>query len=355
MKAFNAIVVTVFVGVVGFITYSLMKDSDRKYYVTTHPKKETIEKKLNLSGFVYPGKEIEIKPQISGVVDAIYVSIGDKVKEGDPIASVNLVPNSSEVEQLTSNVNMARITLESVQLRYERQRQLYEAKAISRADFETVEQEYRTAQEQYSSAEYQLSLRKKGKRSGNNIVRSSTTGVVIDIPVKIGTSVVERSGYNPGSTVAVLAGTDHFLFKANVPERYIDQLNVGMPVVLTLLALDSLRIDATVLTISAKGEMQSGAVKFPIEAIFTYDGNDHVIRSGYSATGELLLHRAEEVLSLPENSICFKGDTSFVYLTDSLKHKVWENDVRLGISDGQKVEILSGVTPIDYVVTNYHD
>ena len=128
-----------------------------------------------------------------------------------------------------------------------------------------------------------------------------------------------------------------------------------MPVALTLLALDSLRIDATIQTISAKGEMQSGAVKFPIEAMFTYDGNERVIRSGYSATGELLLHRAEEVLSLPENSICFKGDTSFVYLTDSLKRKVWEKDIRLGISDGQKVEILGGVSPMDYVVTNYHD
>lgn len=357
MKVFKAIVITVFVGVVGFITFSLVKDRNtgKKYYATTRPVIASIDEKLFLSGFVYPGKEIEVKPQISGVIDAVYVSIGDRVKEGDPIASISLVPNSSEVEQLTSSVNLARINLESARVRYERQKQLYEAKAVSKVDFETVEHEYRTAQENFSSAQHQLSLREKGKKTGNNIVRSSTSGVIIDLPVKVGTSVMERSGYNPGSTVAVLAGTDHYLFRANVPERNIGSLDIGMPVKLTLLAMDSLRIDATIMTISAKGELQSGAVRFPIEAVFTNDKNSHVIRSGYSAMGEILLHRAENVITLPEKSICFKGDTSYVYLTDSLKRTIWEQDVRLGITDGNKVEILSGVLTTDYVITNYHD
>lgn len=355
MKPFNVLVITVFFGVVGFIAYSLVKDSRQKYYATVRPEISSIEEKLFLSGYVYPGKEIEVKPQISGVVDAIYVSVGDRVKEGDPIASVSLVPNSAEVEQLTSSVNLARINLESIKLRYDRQQQLYEAKAVSRAEFEAVEQEYRTAQENYAAAQHQLDLRRKGRKTAANIVRSSTAGVIIDLPVKVGSSVMERSGYNPGSTVAVLAGTDHYLFKANVPERNIGALAVGMPVSLTLLALDSLRIEASILTISAKGEMQSGAVKFPIEAVFTYDGDGQALRSGYSATAELLLHRAANVITLPERSICFKGDTSYVYVTDSLKQEVWERDVRLGLSDGEKVEIRSGVSPSDYVITNYHD
>lgn len=355
MKAFHAFVLIFFIGVVGFIAYSLINDSAKKYYSTTHPRISTIEDKLYLSGFVFPGKEIEIKPQISGVVDAIYVSVGDRVNEGDPIASISLVPNSSEIEQLTSNVNLTRINLESIRIRYERQKQLYEAKAVSRAEFESSEQEYLTARENYSTAVHQLDLRKKGRRTGNNIVRSSTSGVIIDLPVKIGTSVMERSGYNPGSTVAVLAGTDHYLFRANVPERNIGRLEIGMPVSLTLLALDSLRIDATIMTISAKGEMQSGAVKFPIEAIFTYGEDSSILRSGYSAMGEILLRRVEGVLTVPEKCISFRGDTSFVYLTDSLKRATWEQNVLLGLSDGDKVEILAGVSTADYVITNYYD
>ena len=177
MKAFKVIVISVFVGVVGFITYSLVKDSKQKFYATVSPERSSIEEKLYLSGFVYPGKEIEIKPQISGVVEAIHVSVGDHVKEGEPIASVSLVPNSSEVEQLTSSLSLAKIKLESARIKYERQKQLYELKAVSLVDFEAAEQEFLTAQENCTSAERQLELRQKGKNTTANIVRASTSGV----------------------------------------------------------------------------------------------------------------------------------------------------------------------------------
>lgn len=355
MKTFNILVTTVFVGVVGFITYSLVKDSQQKYYTTVRPVISSVEEKLSLSGYVYPGKEIEVKPQISGVVEAIHVAVGDHVKEGDPIASIGLVPNSSEVEQLTSNVNLAKIQLESAKVKFERQKQLYEAKAVSRADFEAAEQEYLTVQENYASAEHQLGLRKQGKKTTANIVRSSTAGVIIDIPVKVGSSVVERSGYNPGSTVAIVAGTDFYLFRANVPERNIGSLHLGMPVTLSLPALDSLQIDATIMTISAKGEMLSGAVKFPVEAMFAFNSDDHVLRSGYSATGELLLRRVENTLTLPERCIHFRGDTSFVYVTDSLRRTANEKIIHLGLTDGENVEITEGITGRDLIITNYHD
>ena len=355
MKPFQIFVCVVFIGVVGFITYSLVKDSHERYYATTRPEVATIEEKLALPGFIYPGKEIEIKPQISGVIDAVYVGVGDRVEEGSPIASVSLVPNSSEVEQLTSSVNISRINLEAARLRHERQKQLFEAKAVSRAEFEAVEHEYQTAQENYNAAEHQLNLRRKGRKSATNLVRSSTAGVIIDIPVKVGTSVMERSGYNPGSTVAVLAGTDHYVFRANVPEKSIGRLHVGMPVSLSLPALDSLAVDAIIQTISAKGEMQGGAVKFPVEAQFTFDGKDGTLRSGYSATATILLRQAKSVLTLPEKAVCFHGDTSFVYVTDSLNKAVSQRNIRIGLTDGVRVEILEGISTRDLVITNYHD
>ena len=355
MKAFNVIVTAVFVGVVGFITYSLTKASTQKYYATTRLEAATIEEKLFLSGFVYPGKEIEIKPQISGVVDAVFVSVGDQVKEGDPIASVRLVPNSSEVEHLSSHVNIARIDFTAAKTRYERQKQLLEAKAVSRVDFEAVEKDYMTARENLASAEHQLALRRRGRQLSGNLVRASTSGVVIDIPVKEGTSVMERSGYNPGSTVAVLAGTDHFVFKSDVPEQNIGQLEVGMPVYLSMSAVDSLDLTATIVKISAKGEIQGGAVRFPIEAVFRVDGRDQTIRSGYSATAEVHLRVSEHAMTLPEKAICFRGDTCFVYVTDSLKRTARQREVTLGLSDGERVEILDGLAPSDEVITNYHD
>lgn len=355
MKAFNRVAAVVFVGVAGFITYSLIHDSNKKYYVTTKAEVGGIEEKIHLSGFVYPSKEIEIKPQISGVVETLFVEVGAQVKEGTPIASVSLVPNSSELEQLTNTVNLARINLSAAKSSYQREKRLFEQNFTTRADFEAAERDYLMAEENYATAVTQLSLRQEGKQTSNNIVRSSTSGVVIDIPVKVGSSVVERSNFNAGTTVATIAGADRYLFKANVPEKSIGSLRTGMPVKLSLLAYEGMAIDAVIVRISAKGEMVGGAVKFPVEAEFFPEDKTIDLRSGYSATAEILLSRATDILTLPEKTINFKGDTTFVYVTDSLRRTVSEKTVSLGLSDGKKVQILSGVSEEDLIITNYHD
>lgn len=355
MKAFNVIAVSVFVGAVGFITWSLVKDSHKRYYITTHAEETTIEENLNLPGFVYPSKEIEVKPQLSGVVDAVFVSVGDAVKVGDPIASVSLVPNSSEVENLTSSVNVAKISLTTAEATYERQKTLLENKAISRTEYEASEREYLTAKETYETARHQLNLRQKNQRTENNIVRSSTSGTIIDVPVKPGSSVVERSSYNVGTTVATIASSDVYVFSADVPEKNIGKLHVGAPVKITLLAYEDMLIEAMITKISSKGKIDNGAVKFPLEAQFTVPDKSVELRSGYSASGEVLLTRKENVMSLPEKCVNFKGDTTYVYLTDSLKHSVKEQIIKLGLSDGERIEILDGLSKKDFVITNYHD
>ena len=355
MKIFNAITVMLLVGTVSFIGYSLIKDSGKKYYTITTAEESTIEEKLHLAGFVFPSKEIEVKPQISGVVDAVYVKVGDVVKKGDPVASISLVPNSSEVEQLKNNVNVARINITTAKETYERQKQLLEKKAISRIDFEAAKKEYLTMQENYSTAVKQLNFRQKGKNQSNNIVRSSTSGVIIDIPIREGSSVIERSNYNAGSTVATIAGADHYIFKTDVPEKNIGSFYIGMPVKLSLIAFKDKEITALITKISAKGEIKGGAVKFPVEAVFTLNDGSMELRSGYSATGEVVLSSISDALTLPEKCINFKGDTSFVYLTDSLKEKAVVQIVKIGLSDGEKVQVVEGITSKDLIITNYYD
>lgn len=355
MKVFNALAVAVFLGAVGFITYSLIKDSDKKYYTTTYAETADVQDILHLSGFVYPSKEIEVKPQISGVIDAVYVNIGDIVNEGDPIVSISLVPNSSEVEQLRSNVNLASINLSTAKVSYERQKLLLEKKAISKVDFEASEKEFLTAKENYSTALKQLNLRQKGKEPSNNIVRSSTSGIIIDISVKVGASVVERSNFTAGSTIATIAGADYYIFRADALEKNVGSLYLGMPVKLSLLAFDGKEADAVITKISSKGEMNGGAVKFPIEAVFSMADDAEKLRSGYSAIGEIVISTVKDALTLPEKCINFKGDTTYVYVTDSLKNRAMERIVTVGLSDGEKVQIMDGITPKDLVITNYHD
>lgn len=358
IKPFNVIVTIVFFSVVGVITYTLIKDSHKNYYATRKAETATIEETLELPGYVYPSKEIEIKPQLSGVIDEIFVKIGDRVSAGSPIASVSLVPNSSEIEQLQSNVKVAKINLDAVSTSFERAKLLFEKSAISRSEYEASEREYKTAQENYNTAARQLEIRRNDSRKGKdsaNIVKASTSGIIIDIPVDVGSSVVERSGYNAGSTVAVLAGDDFFVFKADVPEHNIRSLYVGMPVDITLLPYDSLTICANIVKISAKGNNVNGSVKFPLEAEFTHPGNDVEIRSGYSAVASVLISKAENVLTLPERCLKFKGDSILVYVTDSTHRDAVERLVKIGLSDGENVEIREGIEPFELVVTNYDD
>lgn len=358
MKVFNLFVGTVFAGVVGFIVYTLIKDSNEKFYVTVRPEFSTIEETLTLPGYVYPSREIEIKPQLSGVIDDIFVKIGDRVQSGAPLASVSLVPNSSEIEQLQSNVTISKINLDAITSKYEKVKQLYEKNAISRLDYESSERDYLTSQENYKTALRQLNIRKNdlsGKKNIENIVKASTSGIVIDVPVEIGSSVMERSSYNAGSTIATLAGDDFYIFKADVPEHQISSLAVGMPVSLRLLPYDTLFIEAVIVKISAKGNNVNGGVRFPIEAEFKLPSNDIEIRSGYSADARICLHKAETVLSLPEKCLKFKGDSILVYVTDSAKKVVRERLLNVGISDGDKVEIINGISESDFIITNYDD
>ena len=359
MKAFNFIVGTVFVGVVGFVAYTILNDSKVKYYVTVKPEYSTIEETMTLPGYVYPSREIEIKPQLSGVIDEIFVKVGDRVQTGAPLASVSLVPNSSEIEQLQSNVTISKINLDAVTSKYEKVKQLYEKNAISRLDYESTERDYLTTQENYKTAVRQLNIRKNdlsGQINSANIVKASTSGIVIDIPVEIGSSVTERSSYQAGSTIATLAGEDFFVFKADVPEHQISSLSVGMPVVLRLLPYDTLSIDAVIVKISAKAVNSNGGVRFPIEAEFTLPANNGIeIRSGYSADARICLHKVEDVLSLPEKYLKFKGDSVLAYVTDSTKKMVREKLLTLGLSDGEKVEIINGIRESDLIVANYDD
>lgn len=355
MKAFNLFAIAIFIGVVGFITYHLIDDSNKKYYTTEVPQARALSTQLTLSGYVYPDKEVEIKPQISGVINEIYVSVGDFVKEGDPIASINIIASLSEIEQLESNLRKTEITLKSSEQNFNRIELLYQSNAISRADYEIAERDYNSAYENYTSALKQVRLRQTGQPAINNIVRASTEGVVIDIPVNQGSSVIERSGYNPGTTIASIASNQYYVFKANVSEMDISNISLEMPMKIRLPMYDDICIDAIITKIARKGELNSGVVKFPIEAEFKLTDAMGQFRSGYSGTALITTSHIDSVLTLSERSIHFRGDTTFVYVTDSLKKTQKEKVVSIGASDGEYVEIKDGVNGDNYIITNYYD
>ncbi len=235
MKLFNTIAIVIFLSVVGFIVYKVSTDSNRKYYETIVPKRQTIERKLHLPGNVLPIREVEVKPQLSGVLDKVYVEIGQHIRQGAPLATIRLVPNSSDVEQLENNLRIARIEYEALQLDYERNKRLFDQQTISAAEWESIEKNFRLGKEKYQSAQNQLHILQRGYASSgelSNTVVSPTDGVVIDIPIGVGASVIERNNYNVGTTIVVLAQMNRFTFRARIAEQYLKYITLGNDVLL---------------------------------------------------------------------------------------------------------------------------
>jgi len=359
MKIFNITAFVFFMAVVGILVYNLFLKEKSNFYTITRPSRTTIEKKLYIPGNVYPVKEVELKSHISGILEEIKVKIGDYVEAGTPIASVRLISGSSDIERLQSNLKLAKIEFEMRDKEFARNKQLFSTGVISRSDFEAALKIYLVSKEQLVTAQNQLSIIKAGTSSAkdiSNIVKSSTNGVIIDIPIEEGTSVIERNSFNAGTTIATLADMSRFKFQAQISEQYLKEIESGEKIRLTFNAYDSLAVEATVLEISSKGMTYGNdAVKYSIEAEFDISPDMPAIRSGYSATAEVLLAKRKNVYSIEEKHIHFSNDSIFVYIMDSLRNKPVKKLIRIGISDDIYTEIVDGIGQSDKIITNYSE
>lgn len=355
-KKFKITAIILFIAIVGIILYSVFSKEETSGYELASPSYHDIENKIYIPGNVYPIKEIEIKSQISGVLDHLKVSIGDAINVNTIVATINMVPSSSDIEQLENNVNITKIEFESKTEDYNRNKSLYTDHVISKSEFEAIEKDYLVSRERYVSAKNQLSILKEGliaSKGALNTVKSSSKGVVIDIPIEEGASVIERNNYNPGTTIAILAELNKFLFKAQISEQYLKYIDLGTKINLTFNAYDSLKVVAEIVKISSKGVETNGVIKYTIEALFDITSDMPVIRSGYSSTAEICLERKENVLSIEEKYIHFKNDSIYVNVLDTVTQKPVEKYLKIGLSDGNFTEITEGVDLKDKIITNY--
>ena len=351
-KKLNVIIAAVAVLIVAGLVVWMEKyyDSSRSVFKTTNPYFSDIERKILISGNVYPGIEVEVKSSISGILEKLYVEIGKEVRVGDDMAKVKLVPAPSQIENVGSALSAAFIELENAEKEYNRDLKLYESKIIALADFERVQKQYELAKQRHQSAQNQMSILIDGFASAtgiSNIIQAPISGTVIDLPLEEGASVIERNNFNVGTTFAVIAQMEHFLFKGKVNEMDLVELHTGMPIIIMLNAMTDKKIQAVIEKIYPKGIMEQGMMKYFIEARFKVENDFITVRSGYTATAELILENRNNVLCLEEKNIVFDKDSTFVDLIDG-KTSVRKH-VKTGISDGIKIEILEGLTVSDKV------
>ncbi len=335
------------------VWFGKMNSKSAVEYETEKPFKTNIVKKTVATGKVTPLEEIEIKPQISGIIDRIFLIEGAKVKKGDLIAKVRVVPNEQSLSSARGRVNSIQIQLNNAKISYDRNKTLYDKGVISRAEFENVELSYSQAKQDLQNAQNDYQIIRSGSSgsggSANTNIRAQISGTILEIPVKEGDQVIESNNFNAGTTIASIADMSKMIFEGKVDEAEVGKIEKDIDLEIILGAVDDKKFPAKLNFIAPKGTEESGAVQFTIKADVTLDEN-YFLRAGYSANAEIVLEQKDSVLSLREALLQFDKKTEKPYVEIKTGEDKFERkDIEIGISDGINVEIVSGITKDDEV------
>jgi HlyD family secretion protein len=320
-------------------------------YETVIPEIKTIEKKTIITGTIEPRNEVAIKPQISGIVEQLYKEAGQLIKAGDVIAKVKVVPDIAQLNMAESRLKTAEINLEQAQNNFDRTDKLYKSGVSAKEAYEQAQTALRNAQEEYNNAQENLQIIKEGiskstEQYSNTLVKSTISGMILDVPIKVGNSVIQSNTFNDGTTIATVANMNDLIFVGTVDETEVGRIGVGNHVKLIIGAIQEGNFEAELEYIAPKGTMENGATLFKVKAAVYKTNDGTFIRSGYSANGEIVTEKAEEVLAVPEYAIEFAADSAFVYIENPVKEskeKYIKTPVTIGLSDGFFVEIKEGI------------
>ncbi len=314
-----------------------------------------VSKTTLITGKIEPRNEVNVKPQISGIITDIYKEAGDIVQAGEVIAKVKVIPDMSQLSSAESRVRLAEINAKQAQVDYDRDKALFDKHLITAESFDKVSQTLHQAQEEVKAANDALEVVRDGVSKSNasassTLIRSTISGVILDIPVKVGNTVILSNTFNDGTTIATLANMKDLIFRGNIDETEVGQLSIGVPMKITIGALQDVKLNASLEYISPKAVENNGANQFEIKAAIDVKGAKS-LRSGYSANAEIVLQTAKNVLTIPESAVEFSGDSTFVYLVKGKgEQKTYErHPVTIGISDGVNIEIKKGLSSKDVV------
>ena len=348
-----ALVLLIFIGT--FVFLWIKSRPQPISYEEFQPTVNDIRKTTVVTGKIEPRNEVNVKPQISGIIAEIYKEAGQMVTVGEVIARIKVIPDESQLSAAQARVRLANINVRQAQVDYQRVKTLFDKGLIAGSEYDQRRQAYQQAQEEVRSAKNNLEVVRDGVAAENastssTMIRSTISGLVLDVPVKVGNTVILSNTFNDGTTIATVANMNDLIFRGNVDETDVGQLVTGMPMKITIGALQNETLEASLEYISPKAVENNGANQFEIKAA-VHVGGSHKIRSGYSANAEIVLAQANQVLTVPESAIVFEGNNTFVYVVKtSGKEKTYEKrKVTTGLSDGIRIQIKSGLTKNEYV------
>lgn len=348
----SALIVILFIGTIRFLI-KRSKTEEIKYdeyeVVLTDIQRKTI-----VTGRISPRTEVEIKPQINGIIAELYKEAGQEVQANEVIAKLKVIPDMNSLSAAQSRLRLAEINYTQIQSEYQRSKSLYDRHLISDEEYEKIYQNLAQAKEECSASQDALEIIRDGVSSTNatsssTLIRSTISGLILDIPVKVGNSVIQANTMNDGTTVATVANMNELIFTGNVDETEVGRLKEGMPLIISIGALQDYKFDASLEYISPKAIENNGSKQFEIKAAVKVN-DQQTIRSGYSANAEIILDEAKQVAAIPESALEFSDDSTFVYIKSSKGYD--RKAVKTGISDGINIQILEGLKKGDHVRGN---
>ena len=345
-----ALVAVIFIGT--FVFLYIKSQPQPEVYDEFTLQRMDIRKTTVVTGKIEPRNEVNVKPQISGIITEIFKEAGETVQEGEVIAKVKVIPDMGSLSAAQSRLRLAEINRKQAQTDYDREKTLFDKGLVAADEYDKIAQALRQAREEVDAAQDNLEVVRDGVSKSNasassTLIRSTITGLILDIPVKVGNSVILANTFNDGTTIATVANMNDLIFRGNIDETEVGRLSTGMTMKITIGALQDLKFDARLEYIAPKATDQNGANQFEIKAAVNLPSNATNIRSGYSANAEIVLAEAKNVLAVQESAIEFDGDDTYVYVIkgEGDKQTYERRKVQTGISDGINIEIRSGVKP----------
>lgn len=358
MKKYGKVIMVAIFAIVlaGIFVFLYLKSRPEEIrYEKVRPEIRTIEKTAVVTGKIVPRDEINIKPQISGIITELFKEAGETVRAGEVIAKVKVIPEMSSLSAAQSRVRLAEINLKQAETDMEREQALYDRQLVSREEYDKVKQTRDQAREEYNAAVDALEVVRDGVSKSNassssTLIRSTISGLVLDVPVKVGNSVIQSNTFNDGTTIAVVADMNDLIFDGKIDETEVGRIEEGMGMEITVGALQDLTFDAVLEYIAPKATENNGTNEFQIKAAVKVPSGTRM-RSGYSANARIVLQHSDSVLTVPESTLEFSGDSVFVYVAGS-DSTYMRRPVVTGLSDGISIEIREGVSANDVLRGN---
>ena len=354
MKFKNIGIILLILGFLFAIAYFVRTNSKSAIeYETTNPFISSIELTSVVTGKVIPEDEVEIKPQLNGIIEKILVEEGDTVQNGQLIAVIKVVPDERSVYGAQAQVTSSKLNLENGEKQLNRAKELFAKQIISQQEFEDAELRYNSAKENLKAAENDLEIIMNGSVAGsstaNTNIRATLSGTILEIPVEVGDQVIAANNFNAGTSVAIIADLSQMIFEGKVDEAEVGNLTNGMKIIVSMAAIPEKKFDAKLKFVAPKGTEEGGAVQFKIEAELTLD-DDTFVRAGYSANGALVVNSKTDIMVIPEAVLQFDRRTQKPYVEIEISDQNFERrELETGLSDGIKVEVLSGVEMTDNI------